>query len=108
MRNTEMIHALGHCINHCNYCADACLSEENIKIMVKCIRLDRVCAEVCSALSQILSTEYDDVDDLVAYCKSVCEKCAEECGRHDHEHCQDCAQACRECANACDKYLKRA
>ncbi|MBY5956868.1 four-helix bundle copper-binding protein [Membranicola marinus] len=105
MRNTKIIHALGNCINHCNYCADACLSEDNVKMMVDCIRLDRVCAEVCSTLSQVLSTEYDDVNELVAYCKSTCEKCAAECSKHDHDHCQACAQACRECAEACEEYL---
>ncbi len=108
MINTKIIHALGNCINHCNFCADACLSEKDVKMMVPCIRLDRVCAEVCSTLSQVLLTEYDDVADLVTYCKSVCERCAEECGGHDHDHCQNCAKACCECAKACEEYLQAA
>ena len=49
MRNEKLISALGNCINHCNYCADACLDEDNVKMMVDCIRTDRVCAEVCSS-----------------------------------------------------------
>ena len=108
MQNVKLIHAIGNCINHCNYCADACLSEENVKEMATCIRLDRVCAEVCSTLSQILATNYDEIEDLVRYCKKVCEQCAQECSRHDHDHCRDCADACRECANACEEYLQRA
>lgn len=99
-----MIHALGKCINACNYCADACLDEENVKMMVKCIRTDRVCAEVCAALNQVLSTNYKDVQGLVNYCIEVCEACARECEQHKHQHCQDCAQACRECAEACRQY----
>ena len=104
MRNEKLIQALGNCINHCNYCADACLDEDNVKMMVKCIRTDRVCAEVCSSLAQLLATEYDNVQGLVEYCKQVCMDCANECGQHDHQHCKDCAEACRKCAEACGEF----
>jgi hypothetical protein len=105
MKNKSLMNALGNCITHCNYCADACLEEENLKMMVSCIRLDRVCAEVCSTLHQILATRYDDVDDLVRYCMKVCEACAQECEKHEHDHCEECAKACRDCAEACRAYL---
>lgn len=105
MRNEALIHALGNCINHCNYCADACLDEENVKEMTTCIRTDRVCAEVCSALNQVLATGYSDVNDLVKYCMKVCSACADECGKHDANHCQNCADACRKCADACKTFL---
>lgn|SRR5690606_7172724 len=104
MRNEKLIHALGNCINHCNYCADACLDEENVNMMTDCIRLDRVCAETCAALNQVLSTNYKDVQGLIDYCIQVCEACANECEQHEHQHCQDCAKACRECAEACRQY----
>jgi hypothetical protein len=99
-----LIHALGKCINACNYCADACLDEENVKMMTTCIRTDRVCAEVCSTLNQVLSTKYKDVQGLIDYCIKVCEACAAECEKHEHQHCKDCAKACRECADACRSY----
>lgn len=105
MKNQKLIHALGNCINHCNYCADACLDEEDVKMMVDCIRLDRVCAEVCSSLNQILVTGYSDVDDLVRYCQKICNACADECSKHTTQHCKDCAEACRACAEECAKYL---
>ena len=105
MRNENLIHALGNCINHCNYCADACLDEDDVKMMVDCIRLDRVCAEVCSTLNQLLVTNYSNVDDLVRYCIKVCDECAEECGKHDAQHCKDCAEACRKCSEECKKFL---
>lgn len=104
MRNEKLIHALGSCINHCNHCADACLGEENVKMMVKCIRLDRVCAETCAAANQILSTSYKDVQGLLDFCIKVCNECADECEKHEHQHCKDCARACRECADACRQY----
>lgn len=105
MRNEKLIKALGNCINHCNYCADACLDEENVKMMKDCIRTDKVCAEVCSALNQVLATNYKDVKGLVEYCKKVCQACADECGKHDAQHCKDCAKACKECVSACEAFL---
>ncbi|WP_394345089.1 four-helix bundle copper-binding protein [Antarcticibacterium arcticum] len=30
--------------------------------------------------------------------------CAEECAKHDHEHCKKCAQVCNECAEACHRH----
>jgi len=108
MRNEEMIHTLGNCINHCTYCADACLDEDNLEKMVDCIRLDRTCAEACAALAQILAIRHSDVKGLVEYCQKICEACAEECAKHQHDHCQACAEACRKCAEACKNFLAKA
>ena len=104
MKNEKLIHALGRCINSCNYCADACLDEENVKMMVPCIRTDRVCAEVCSTLSQVLTTRYTEVKGLIDYCIEVCNACADECEKHEHQHCKDCAKAFRECADECASF----
>jgi hypothetical protein len=68
MRNEELVKGMSNCVNHCNWCADACLNEENLKDMVECIRLDRACAAVCRALNDILVTEYNDIQKLVLKC----------------------------------------
>ena len=41
--------------------------------------------------------------EMLELCARVCEECAAECERHDHEHCKLCAQMCRECAEDCRK-----
>ena len=105
MKKQELISVIGKCINACNHCADACLDEDNVKMMVDCIRTDRVCAEVCSSLSQVLHTSYSNVDGLVQYCITVCTDCANTCENHDHDHCKACAEACRECITACEAFL---
>lgn len=105
MRNEKLIRALGNCINHCNYCADACLDEENVKMMVQCIRIDRVCAEVCSTLNQILATDFGEAKDMVRYCMKICNSCAEECEKHTMAHCKECAMACRNCIAECRIFL---
>lgn len=107
MKNDQLIKALTNCVSHCNYCADACLSEDNIQMMVDCIRTDRACAEVCSTTAALLAANYEDVQDLVAYCHKICFACAEECGKHEHQHCKDCAEACNACADACAEFLKQ-
>lgn len=104
MKNQEILDTLSNCINHCNYCADACLDEDNVKMMVDCIRTDRACASVCAALADVLATGYKNVNGLVEYCAATCQACAEECEKHDHSHCQACAEACRKCAEACRSF----
>lgn len=105
MRNERMIQTLYDCAAACNHCADACLDEENLNKMVRCVRLDRICGDTCIATAKALSVNADqDVKGLVQYCKEICDKCAEECEKHEHQHCKDCAKACRECAEACSSF----
>ena len=49
MKNETLIKTLYDCASTCDWCADACLDEDNIKMMVECIRLDRICAATCKA-----------------------------------------------------------
>jgi hypothetical protein len=43
------IDALNDCAQACTACADDCLSEQNVAELVKCIRLNLDCADVCTA-----------------------------------------------------------
>ena len=105
MKNTKLIEALNNCATHCNYCADACLDEDNIKMMVNCIRNDKACAEICATTAKLLASNYEDVKSLVEACLKICQQCGDECAKHEHQHCQDCAEACKKCADACQEYL---
>jgi hypothetical protein len=105
------IEACFDCAQACTGCADACLSEENLAELVKCIRLDLDCADVCVATGKVLSrqTEYDAnvTKALLQACAQACSSCGEECERHAgmHEHCRVCAEACRRCEQACNDLL---
>lgn len=107
MRNKELINEFYKCAAACSYCADACLDEDNVKMMVPCIRLDKVCAATCIATAQSLAVDLDKehVRGLVAYCKEICQKCGDECSKHETQHCKDCADACKKCVQACEKFL---
>lgn len=104
MRNQELISALYNCASHCNHCADACLDEQDVKMMVRCIRLDNICATTCIATAEALAVNSQDIAGLVKYCQEICRKCAEECEKHKSDHCQKCAEACRRCEEACSQY----
>lgn len=94
------IEALHECMIACNHCYDACLKEEDIK-MVDCIRLDRECADICAYLEQAIARGTPFISEYARVCATICEACATECAKHDHEHCQKCAEACKKCAEAC-------
>jgi hypothetical protein len=100
------------CTQICTSCADACLSEEGVAELRKCIRLDLDCADICAATAKVLTrqTEYDAPTSKAQLeaCGEACATCAEECERHagDHEHCRICAEVCRSCEEACERLLE--
>ena len=105
------IEACYECSQACTGCADDCLSEESVAELVKCIRLNQDCADLCLATGRIVSrqTEYDANVTRAALeaCASACRSCGDECESHaeHHEHCRICAEACRACEQACQELL---
>jgi len=97
----QLIEKLLACVLACEYCANACLHEENVKDMSRCIMLDRDCADICSQAARLFQRNSEIAHQYLLICEEICRMCAEECGKHDHGHCQDCAEACRQCAEAC-------
>lgn len=90
-------------------CADACLHEDDIASMRRCIQLDLDCATICTATAQILSRPGPAGDvwrRMVETCARACAESAAECEKHDRsKHCMECANACRRCEMACQQLL---
>lgn len=105
--NNTLVESLQKCVTACEYCADACLDEDNVSSMVDCIRIDRNCADICSTSLRLLIRNSNRAKSVVEICQGICAECAEECEKHDHEHCQECARACRRCEEQCREYLNR-
>ena len=63
-KNRLLIQTLRECVEACNYCFQACLKEENVKMMVECIRLDRECADMCAFLERELTIDSSFAHDL--------------------------------------------
>jgi Domain of Unknown Function (DUF326) len=105
------VDAVNDCAQACTGCADDDLSEPDITELVKCIRLDLDCADVCGATVRVISrqTEYDAnlTRSLLEACATACRSCGDECERHAemHEHCRVCAEACRRGEQSCRQLL---
>lgn len=103
-KHDDLIQSLARCAAACEMCLDACLDEEDIKKMVPCIRLDRDCAKICQITAAYVASNSPHAAHIMGECIEIVTKCGEECGKHQHDHCQLCAKACRECAEACRAY----
>jgi len=42
-----LVRTVTACQAACNNCFDACLEEDDVKMLAECIRLDRECADAC-------------------------------------------------------------
>jgi hypothetical protein len=100
----EVLRAMDRCMEACNVCYHACLKEE--QQMMRCIELDRDCAEICAYSINAIQRSSKFVDRILRLCAEICEACGTECKSHDHRHCQDCAKACFHCAVECRKLIK--
>lgn len=107
----DTIDTLIACSEACTACADACLSEDTVAELAKCIRTNLDCADICSTTARVLSrhTGYDAniSRTLLQACAMACRSCGEECQLHAamHEHCRICADACFNCERACQELL---
>jgi hypothetical protein len=99
------------CAASCTACADASLSEDDIKEMVRDIRLCLDCADTCETTARIVTRQTTPdlglMRAMVEACTKACVVCAAECELHaaHHEHCRLCAEVCRRCEQACDDLL---
>lgn len=100
----DAVHHLMYCAKMCLSCADACMAERGHD-MTQCIRLCLDCSDICDATGRLALRKTGDdrgtLVELLELCARMCDACATECEKHDHEHCRLCAQICRECAADC-------
>ncbi|MBK0394942.1 four-helix bundle copper-binding protein [Ramlibacter algicola] len=97
----DCIAACNACEVACLHCASACLQEPDVKMMARCIARDMDCAQLCQTAVALMAGGSDLAPALCKVCEQACRACAEECVKHDMDHCQQCAEACRRCADAC-------
>jgi hypothetical protein len=100
-QNQQLIQALHDCAMECDHCFNACFQEQDVKMMARCIQLDRACAEICHLTASFSASGSEMLSTMLKACAEACEMCAEECAKHEMDHCKRCAEACRKCAEAC-------
>ncbi len=102
-KHLSCIEACYACALACNHCAASCLQEQDVTTMAPCIALDIDCAQACELAAAVMGRASENAKAICATCAEVCQRCGDECGKHNMEHCQQCAQACRRCADECRK-----
>ncbi|MGG6447421.1 four-helix bundle copper-binding protein, partial [Pseudobacillus badius] len=71
----ECVKACLECMETCNVCYDACLKEEDVKMMADCIRLDRECADICAFAAKSMQTNSPFAKQICQLCADICEAC---------------------------------
>ena len=110
----QCIQACFDCAQSCISCADACLGEKEPSALVRCIRLNQDCANICEMTGKILSrqTAFEPAmaRAVLQTCVAACRLCGDECERHAQvmAHCRVCAEACRRCEQACQSLVAAA
>lgn len=101
---SSCIEACSDCTQECEHCATACLQEKDKDSLIRCIQLNRDCADLCALAVQWMSRGSEFAAQLCALCAEICEQCGEECKKHIQlEHCAECAESCLHCAAECRK-----
>lgn len=107
----EALAALTMCAQVCTACADACLAEDNVAHLRRCIRTDLDCAEICQLTARLIARQTETPNEVIHAqlhtCVLACQTCADECERHAsmHDHCRICAETCRHCQERCNHLL---
>lgn len=104
-RFEDCIKACNDCAVECESCATACLQEDDVKPMARCIALDRDCAKICYTASAFMASESEFSEGICRTCAEICRACGEECRKHNMDHCQRCADMCERCAEECEKMV---
>ena len=104
----RLLETLGECSITCSICADACLAEDMVSDLGRCITLDLYCAEICDATAHVIAhTSEADIalfQSGLQHCAEACRACATECEVHASmmAHCRTCAEVCRRTVQACN------
>ncbi|MGB7406188.1 MAG: four-helix bundle copper-binding protein [Pacificimonas sp.] len=81
-------------------CADACVAEEHIIEMRQCFRKASDMADVATMFVAVATRRTGSnqgvIDAAMTCLKTALTACAEECERHDQDHCERCGRMCRE------------
>lgn len=97
------IAACSACAVECYHCASACLNEQDVKMLARCIQLNNDCGAICLLAVQAMASGSEYANQICKLCAEICTACAEECEKNANmEHCKICAAACRKCATECN------
>lgn len=85
------VESIARAIQTCEWCADQCvqLGDPN---MTECIRLCEDVSELGEAAITLVPRRSRYAGQVLQAFQQAVQACGQECGRHRHDHCQECAQ----------------
>ncbi len=72
----SLLNSIYECQSACKYCFNACLEEERIDMMRRCIKRTVECAEICEHTASSLAYTGDFTHEVLSICIKACEECA--------------------------------
>jgi len=86
----QSLDAVAQAIEVCGWCADKCVEEADPN-MIECIKLCEDVVEIGEAVLALGPRSSRFTPELVQTFERAAQACAQECGQHQHSHCQECA-----------------
>lgn len=97
------LHDFVESANVTEWCAEQCIDEG--PQMAECVRLCRDVADIARMNAQLLARDSEFGPEMAELFIVAAEACAEECAKHSHRHCQECAEVLPRAARATRKML---
>jgi hypothetical protein len=97
------LHDFVQAANVTEWCADQCIDEG--PQMAECIRLCRDVADLASLNVKLLSRDSIFGPEAAEVFALAAQECAQECARHSHKHCQECAEVLERASRSTRKML---
>jgi hypothetical protein len=96
--------SVAEAVEVCGWCADQCIQEAD-STMIECIRLCEDVVELGEAVLATVPRTSRFADEITQTFQRAAQACAQECGQHQHAHCQECATVLGETLAATDQLV---
>ena len=98
-----VLHDLVQSATATEWCAERCIDEG--PQMAECIRLCRDVGDLATLNVQFISRDSVFGPEAIEVFANAAEACAQECARHGHRHCQECAEVLSRAVQSTRKML---
>lgn len=98
MSYPDCIEACLRCMRDCTICLNEMAGTASDNDCPKCCI---ECIDICDITAKALIRNSKYTVDYLHLCAKICDWCAKQCGAHENDHCQACAESCRKCAAMC-------
>lgn len=107
--NKALIKIANECAQHGDECIDHCIElfKTGDTSLANCADTVNEMIVMCRALAKMATYQSEDLKAVAKICISVCQRCVDECSKHEDKHpnCKACADSCRECIKECKKIV---